>query len=492
MFKHKEHPIIYDTKWGKYMFNISQGKCHNIFSSKASPVKQLLFRGHCGMSIALKEYQAKPDRFLGALPESRSFMGALCFIFLLILAGTFTACGQESDSNSDILTESTEEGNSVSISQDGQSIDAPGADGDGTAALSSLETSSPQSTAPEKLPSENNVAVNEKTDEMKSKFGDNCIADQTFEVELSEYDGKVYFVPFAPSRENPDFHIQLIQDGKILAEIPQYIPEHLANEAFASLDAVSFFDINYDGTTDILLIETYGTTSFAAVYYGYEYESEKRFFPWETLSENLTRQVQPLTVSEIRNVLSSGKKNGNFSSYQEAYQAVVQWCTMNDSNAPELEFNLIHFDDDEIPELVTGVNGYYMSLYTFHDGTVYGLMDDWGYGVMGNFGYEYAPRKNSLRNYNSDYAGAIMHTTYMAMNSQHSLETTAYIITFNFDDVNGNGDLDEEEYDSVGNYSVSYLNGEEITDEVWDTYDAGEYEYIATTMSLEELMMQLG
>ena len=118
-------------------------------------------------------------------------------------------------------------------------------------------------------------------------------------------------------------------------------------------------------------------------------------------------------------------------------------------------------------------------------------MDHWGYGAMGNAGYEYSPKKNSLRNYNADYAGAIVYTTYMAIDSQHFLETIAQIETFNFDDVNGNGVPDEEENDSVGNYSISYLEGEEITDEEWKAYEAGEYVFIETVMSLEELMAEL-
>lgn len=45
------------------------------------------------------------------------------------------------------------------------------------------------------------------TDDMKEKFGENCISEQTFEVELSEYGGKVYFVPFAPEKETQEFRI---------------------------------------------------------------------------------------------------------------------------------------------------------------------------------------------------------------------------------------------------------------------------------------------
>lgn len=417
------------------MSNITQKKCSGIsMKSKIQPVSQTL-----------------PHRL-------HLLSAALYFICLLLFTGALAACGQESGSNDSTPIENSATESPENNSGNGQSMDAPG------------------------------------TGNGQEEFGENCIADQTFKVELSQYEGKVYFVPFAPSQDNPDFHIQLIQGGKVLAEIPQYIPESLAGETFSSLDAVSFYDINYDGTTDILLIETYGSTSFAAVYYGERSEYyEKNFFPQVTLSENITRQIQPqpLTVSEIRSFLSFGKKNGDFSNYQEAYRAISRLCTMEDENAKDLKFNLIYFDDDEIPELVTGVNGYYMSLYTFQDKTAYRLMDDWGYGAMGNAGYEYSPRNNSLRNYNSDYAGAIVYTTYMTIGSQHSLETTAQIETFNFDDVNGNGMPDEEEYDSLGNYSVSYLGDTEITNEEWDAYEAGEYVFIETVMSLEELMAEL-
>ena len=43
----------------------------------------------------------------------------------------------------------------------------------------------------------------------------------------------------------------------------------------------------------------------------------------------------------------------------------------------EKGYNLIYFNDDDIPELVVGVNGYYTSLYTYSDGKVYTLMDHW-------------------------------------------------------------------------------------------------------------------
>ncbi|MDE5892956.1 MAG: hypothetical protein K2H45_08555, partial [Acetatifactor sp.] len=43
--------------------------------------------------------------------------------------------------------------------------------------------------------------IEEEVDAMQEMFGKDCISDQTFEVQLSEYDQQVYFVPFVPSPE---------------------------------------------------------------------------------------------------------------------------------------------------------------------------------------------------------------------------------------------------------------------------------------------------
>lgn len=133
-----------------------------------------------------------------------------------------------------------------------------------------------------------------------------------------------------------------------------------------------------------------------------------------------------------------------------------------------------------------------MSLFTYDAGRVYCLMDDWGYGAMGNAGYEYVPGKNSLRNYNADFAGEIVYTTYMTIGERHSLERVVSIETFNFDDVNGDGYPNDDEWESADFQSVNYIDGVEVTDEECASYDAGEYEYIEGGMSLEELKDRLG
>lgn len=334
--------------------------------------------------------------------------------------------------------------------------------------------------------------INDVVDEMKEMFGEHCISEQTFEVELSEFAGKVYFVSFAPTEENSDFSMQIIQEDEVLMHINADVPEHLKGEEFESLDAVSFYDINYDNYTDIVVIATYGDTSFVNIYYGFDASAEsyeRHFFSESQLAENITEQVEEISIAEIRNLLNNGKKNGEFADYREAYEAISRLCQLE--NSGEIEYNLIYFNEDDIPELVAGVNGYYVSLYTYRDGSVYTLMDRWGYGAMGNAGYEYSERNNSLTNFNADFAGAIGYTSYMEMNDECQLENVVQIVTYNFDDVNENGIPDDNEQGSMGYYSVSYIDGKEVTPEECEVYNKGNYQWIEATMSYEELLAAL-
>lgn len=409
---------------------------------------------------------------------------------ILLALGSLTACGQKQN-NGAIGPEELEAGstaNNTIISQEQTSTDASKEDNaypESTDATSEADTGNTTKT--------DSSESSDKAAELKAKFGANCITEQTFEVELSEYSGKVYFVALAPTAENPEFSMKIIQNGETLTTLRPYIPEALKNTAFTSLDAVSFYDVNYDSYTDIVTIVTHGDDTFAAVYYGFDADQAEYgnyFVSQEWLSDHITDSLPVVTIKEIRELISNGKKNGVFADYKEAYQAVTTFYELTHDDV-DVTYDLIYVDNDDIPELVAGVRGYYASLYTFHDGTVYSLMDDWGYGAMGNAGYEYAPKENNIRNYNTDHAGAILYTSYMAINQINSgtffLGTHAQITTVNFDDVNKNGMPDEEEYDSIGKYAVYYLGDEEVTFDEIPNFDAEHYEYIEPKISLEEL-----
>ena len=407
--------------------------------------------------------------------------------FVLLAVGMITACGGQQESEKREL----------------ESFEIVHGENDGATDGNAEGFLAPESSNAEASGESGASSVtDQQAAEFKNTFGESCIAEQTFEVELSEYSGKVWFVPFAPEKGGQDFHIQIIQDGEVLTEIKTYyVPEELESEKFGSLDAVAFYDVNYDDNTDIVLVETYGGISFAAVYYGYGdyvYGDKAYFISQNRLSENISKQVDTLTIPNIRSFLSGGKKNGEFTSYQEAYKMVAKLYELEWGDTGGQEYDLIYVDDSDIPELVAGVTGYYVSLYTYDNdsGKVYTLMDNWGYGAMGNAGYEYLPKMNILRNYNSDFAGAIMYTTYMNMTlgKQPMIDVLVQIETHNFDDVNGNGIPDQSEEASMGYYSVSYINGEEITAEEAASYDMGalgEFEYIEGKMSFDELQSKL-
>lgn len=407
-------------------------------------------------------------------------------IYVLLTVGMLTACGQGQDesvgvgdhrketevvSEKDFVEEVKEDTEEI-FKTDGATENVPEADKAVTTDGSSK-------------------ADGAEEDALKERFGANCISEQTFEVELSECDGKVWFVPYAPSGVE-DFHMQIIQDEEVLTDISGYVPEELEGQEFSSLDAVAFFDVNYDNMTDIVLIETYGDTSYAAIYYGRTYTGwgiPVVFSAQEQISDNISGLVEPLTVPMIRSFLSNGKKNGEFTDYQEAYRAIGRLSDLETTG--RWEYNLIYFDDDDIPELVSGVRGYYISLYTFQDGRIYTLMDCEAYGAGGNPGYQYVPGKNSRRHYNTGYAGLILSTTYASISDQHTMDENVEIITYNFDDANGNGIPDESEEASYGYYSVSYIGGVEVTADECASYNVGEYEYIEPVMSLEELTAAL-
>ncbi len=415
-----------------------------------------------------------------------------------LVAGIFTACGQPGETGGDGFSQAGRHESQVEISLDleeggaeaGERAKAEGADEAGKAE----GQTGPEGTV-ERGDGNKGVHTGKTAQEeeaIKSKFGEGCIAGQAFEVELSEYDGKVWFVPYGPSQDGQDFYMQIIQDGTVLTDIKGYVPDRLAGLGFDSLDAVSFYDINYDNHTDIVLVATYGGTRFAAVYYGHCEDGEDYetcFMPQKQLSETLTAQVDPLSIFGIRDFLAGGKRNGKFAGWQDAYEAVSRLCQLE--GTAEMEYGLIDFDGDDIPELVAGARGYYTSLYTYDKGRVYTLMDRWPYGAMGNAGYEYSPGKNSLRNYNSDYAGAVLYTTYMTVGKGHSMDAVVQVETYNFDDSNRNGILDEEEMGSFGKYGVNYVNGIEATEEECASYDVGGYEPLEPVMSFEKLKEEL-
>ena len=174
--------------------------------------------------------------------------------------------------------------------------------------------------------------------------------------------------------------------------------------------------------------------------------------------------------------------------YVQAYIDTIKECEQNGTPGT-ITYDLIYFDNDDIPELVAGVDSYYVSLYTYSDGNVNLVMDQWAYGAMGNHGYSYLPRQNVLYNSNADFAGALYYEVYMGMKDHKEMVTHYVVETHFFIDKNNNGYPDDNEYIDD---PICYYNGKQITDEERkDIGFAGDYEDIIGRKSADEVINML-
>lgn len=155
-------------------------------------------------------------------------------------------------------------------------------------------------------------------------------------------------------------------------------------------------------------------------------------------------------------------------------------------------YALIYFDEDSIPELVAGLDGYWVSMYTYdkEEGKAHAVMDKWGYGAMGNAGYEYLPKKNCLRNYNSDFAGAVRYTTYERIKDGKMVSVyPKNLKEVFFIDQNHNGMPEENEYTDQPTY---YYGKKEISEEKYLSYIiSGKFKNITGTMTYQKIRKKL-
>lgn len=179
----------------------------------------------------------------------------------------------------------------------------------------------------------------------------------------------------------------------------------------------------------------------------------------------------------------------------EAYDSDFQ------SQLDSYEFQLIYLDEDDIPELVFGPTGYFVSLYAYaagaegtaESGTLHPVMDQWGYGAGGNHGYVYIPGENVIYNDDTDFAGAVHYISYMNMNAEYELDS--YTIESACLDEAGNvfmGSEDSEQEPQIHYYYLLDGQEQEISEEEFHSYQIqGDYKSIIGTKSSLEIMEEL-
>lgn len=210
--------------------------------------------------------------------------------------------------------------------------------------------------------------------------------------------------------------------------------------------------------------------------------------PSESLTQ-FTTSPAPLPKPSAETKESGPVSLQGVTDYAQAYADTInQW----EKETEGLTYDLIYFDEDEIPELVVGHTGYWVSMYTYSAGTLYTVMDGWGYGAMGNHGYEYIPYGNVVLNYNGDLAGAIMWEFYGRMNDSHEIESCyeESLSMWMFKDANHNHQIDEGEWQEGEQY---YYYGEnELTAEKYDSFlIPGDYQPLEGEKTASEIAVQL-
>ena len=182
-----------------------------------------------------------------------------------------------------------------------------------------------------------------------------------------------------------------------------------------------------------------------------------------------------------------GGNDNELMEYKMAYAQKIQELAVDDT----MQFSLIYLTGSDIPELVAEHSGYDVSVFAWVDGKIITLMDQWPYGAGGNTGYEYLPGNNIIRNYDMDYAGAVIYESYLTVNDDYEVVELLDegLSIWYFRDINGDGMIDEDEYCDEPIY---YYGDSEISEEEYAAYQVrGDFDMICGEMSTEEIMAQL-
>ena len=216
-----------------------------------------------------------------------------------------------------------------------------------------------------------------------------------------------------------------------------------------------------------------------------------------TESEKVEKYLDFNKMAKKLTDLGATEENAaDLSNYKEAYKDIVkEYYDENKQYEKENSkvcFGLVYFDGDDIPELVAGLNGYFVSLYTYDGNEVVPIFTDWGYGAGGNTGYDYLPGEGIIYNLDNDYAGVVVWETFMKWDPETKElkdinDGSLYVVYA--EDLDGDGHISEEEMEkSKSDEPHFYFRDTEISQSEYQKHRyAGEYEYLIGDMTYDEI-----
>lgn len=183
----------------------------------------------------------------------------------------------------------------------------------------------------------------------------------------------------------------------------------------------------------------------------------------ETVNSNTATETNTSSNKTTENNTTSNNNTKTGSNYSKEYERIIEKIE-NENTDVNLIYDLIYFNNDNIPDLVIDNLGYWVSLYIYENGTVHNPIDRWLYGAGGNTAYEYQAKKGLIRNYDSDFAGAIITESISVLNSDKKfdvLSNTKRGATSENDDITA---IDE----ALTSYGGCYYNDNKITEQEYN------------------------
>lgn len=222
-------------------------------------------------------------------------------------------------------------------------------------------------------------------------------------------------------------------------------------------------------------------------------------------NQDMNNRITKILVLCLVTIFGSsliGCKQNTEQTYQKLYKEAVEEFSNNrkatETDYCKLCYDLIYFDDDDIPELVMGLSSYYVYMYTVVDNQMVPIINNWPYGAGGNGGYEYLERQGIVYNRNYDMAGAEAYDTYWKWDQNdrelHDINGDEYLFMRFYQDINGDGRYDIMDLNSGGETKdpLFFFGEDEITEEEYLAHTVpGEYRLIHGEMTYDDIMKAL-
>lgn len=197
----------------------------------------------------------------------------------------------------------------------------------------------------------------------------------------------------------------------------------------------------------------------------------------------------------IEKTEKSGNTSKTESNYAEEYTKILDKAKAEYGN--DIKCDLIYFNNDDIPDLVVGVSGYWTSLYMYEDGKVYTIMDKAQYGIGGSKYFDYYEKKGVIFNYGNSYAGAIGYQTYYVLNSNKKLDELEFVCEGA--EVDESDSQYEEIQKALAEEKGWYFNGKKISEQEFNnklkeysvSIDTKENKDLYGSKTIEEVKKQL-